>query len=49
MKIKDRWIKSIVSQSKDLSVSMPWERGSRRKAFIARRSGTSGRDSSARA
>lgn len=49
MKAKTRWMQSIVRTSKTLSVSMPWERGKRRKAFIARRAGSSDAGVSARA
>ena len=32
-----RFIKSIVATAQDTSVQMPWERGARRQALIARR------------
>lgn len=37
MKIKTRFIKSIVDASKDAEVAMPWQRGARRNAFVEKR------------
>lgn len=32
-----RFVKSIVKTAKDTEVSMPWQRGARRAAFIEKR------------
>ncbi len=34
---KQRWIKSITDTANAEAVAMPWQRGNRRKAFIAKR------------
>lgn len=34
-----RFIKSVVAQSKSNTPAMPWARGARRAAFIAKRNG----------
>lgn len=36
--MKTRWIKNAAETTKALKVQMPWERGQRRAAMIARRS-----------
>lgn len=37
MNTKKRWITSVAREAAALEVKMPWERGARRAAFIARR------------
>lgn len=37
MTTEKRWIKSMVAEAAACKVRMPWERGLRREAFIARR------------
>lgn len=37
MKTKTRFIASITKAPKDTEVAMPWQRGARRAAFIAKR------------
>lgn len=41
-KMQKRWIKSIASEAEECKVRMPWERGLRREAFIARRKAAAG-------
>lgn len=38
MKAKSRFIASVVTESSKQSVDLPWKRGTRRAAMIARRS-----------
>lgn len=38
MQIKRRWMASMIEQSAKTDVQMPWARGARRAAMIARRS-----------
>jgi hypothetical protein len=35
-----RFIKSVIKTAQDASAQMPWARGTRRAAFIAKRKGT---------
>ncbi len=37
MKIKTRWIEQTQAEAKACRHQMPWERGTRRQMFIARR------------
>lgn len=37
MKSRSRFLKSVVKTAKTTTVSMPWERGARRAAFVASR------------
>ena len=37
MKIKTRWMDAIKEEAATCTAKMPWERGLRRKAMIARR------------
>jgi hypothetical protein len=37
MKTEKRWIKSMIAEAEATKTKMPWERGLRRDAFIARR------------
>ncbi|GAA6181354.1 MULTISPECIES: hypothetical protein [unclassified Shimia] len=39
MKTQSRFIKSVVAASKTDAPQMPWARGARRAAFIAKRNG----------
>ncbi|WP_460273950.1 hypothetical protein [Celeribacter sp. ULVN23_4] len=34
-----RWMKSMIAEAKKSEVEMPWTRGTRRAAFIAKKSG----------
>lgn len=43
MKIaKTRWIRSVIDEAARSDVEMPWTRGARRRAFIARRAAGDG-------
>lgn len=37
MKTERRWMKSLLVEAQTCKTKMPWERGLRREAFIARR------------
>jgi len=37
MKVRSRFIKAVIKSAQDDSIEMPWKRGARRAAFIARR------------
>jgi hypothetical protein len=37
MKTQKRWMASMISEAANTKTRMPWERGLRREAFIARR------------
>jgi hypothetical protein len=37
MKTERRWMKSLLVEAQACKTKMPWERGLRREAFIARR------------
>lgn len=37
MKTEKRWIKNMVQEAAKVDTKMPWERGTRRAAFIAKR------------
>ncbi|SPF77641.1 hypothetical protein [Pseudoprimorskyibacter insulae] len=37
MKARNRFVKSIVKTAKTTEVAMPWDRGARRAAFVAKR------------
>ncbi len=37
MKTEKRWMKSLLTEASACKTKMPWERGLRRDAFIARR------------
>ena len=39
VKLKKRWITSVLKQANSDRVAMPWERGARRSLSIVRRSG----------
>ena len=39
MKKQSRFLKSVIATAKDARVELPWERGVRRAAAIARRKG----------
>lgn len=39
MQTKSRFIASVVKTSRDAQIEMPWARGTRRAAMIARRKG----------
>ncbi len=38
MKTEKRWIKNMINEAAKVETKMPWERGARRAAFIAKRS-----------
>jgi len=40
MKIKTRFIKSVIDTAAKSETQMPWTRGARRAAFIAKRNAT---------
>jgi hypothetical protein len=40
MKSQRRWMKWVLEMTASETVEMPWQRGARREAFIARRSTT---------
>jgi hypothetical protein len=40
--MQKRWMKSILTEAEECKVRMPWERGLRREAFIARRKAAEG-------
>lgn len=40
MKTEKRWIKTMINEAAKVDTKMPWERGARRAAFIAKRNGT---------
>lgn len=37
MKARNRFLKSVVKTAKTTDVTMPWDRGARRAAFVAKR------------
>lgn len=37
MQKRNRWIHGLIEEARTLTVQMPWERGLRRQAMIARR------------
>ncbi len=37
MKTERRWIKTVIAEAQSCKVRLPWERGLRREAMIARR------------
>ncbi|KQI69111.1 hypothetical protein AN189_05895 [Loktanella sp. 3ANDIMAR09] len=41
---KARWMKNTIAEAEKCTTKMPWERGLRRQAMIARRLETEGRD-----
>lgn len=40
MKTERRWIKTVIAEAQACKIRMPWERGLRREAMIARRKAT---------